>query len=521
MASVAFSHVAVQLRPQDNVAIITQPLPADTRVTQNGTTLSVSKKIGMGHKMALRPIKQGDAVYKYGQIIGFATKDIGPGDWVHTHNVGADLFERDYAFCQDCPPRQVATEMRTFEGYDRGPDRAEPYRYGTRNYIAVISTVNCSAATSKYITQRFNATDLLKQYPNVDGVVAITHKAGCAMQYDGPDHNQLDRTLAGFAKHANIAAYILVGLGCETGQAIHLVEGQGLIQIDHAKKKAPLVLTIQECGGIGKTVDAGVKAVAELLPSVNEIRRQTLPAKHLILGTNCGGSDGNSGVTANPALGVASDMIVAQGGISIIGETPEIYGAEHLLTRRAVSREVGEKLVERIKWWEWYTGIFGAQINNNPSPGNKEGGLTTIYEKSLGAIAKAGSSAMVDVVHYAEPVRAKGFIVMDTPGYDPVSMTGIVAGGANVCVFTTGRGSVFGCKPSPSIKIATNTPLYRHMISDMDIDAGVILAGTPVEVVGKQIFEEILAVASGKQTKSEINGVGEEEFAPWSIGPTL
>jgi altronate hydrolase len=281
------------------------------------------------------------------------------------------------------------------------------------------------------------------------------------------------------------------------------------------------LLTIQDCGGISKTVEAGVQAIAGLLPQVNDIRRTELPAKHLILGTNCGGSDGNSGVTANPALGVASDLLVAQGGISILGETPEIYGAEHLLTRRAISREVGEKLVERIKWWEWYTGVFGAQINNNPSVGNKEGGLTTIYEKSLGAIAKGGSTAMVDVVHYAEPVRTKGFVVMDTPGYDPVSMTGIVAGGANVCVFTTGRGSVFGCKPSPSIKIATNSPLYNHMLDDMDINAGVILEGVSVETVGKQIFEEILAVASGKKTKSEINGVGEEEFAPWSIGPTL
>jgi len=257
------------------------------------------------------------------------------------------------------------------------------------------------------------------------------------------------------------------------------------------------------------------------LPRVNDVRRTRLPAKQLVLGTNCGGSDGNSGVTANPALGVATDLLVAQGGASILGETPEIYGAEHLLTRRAVSRQVGEKLVERIKWWEWYTGIFGAEINNNPSPGNKEGGLTTIYEKSLGAIAKGGSTALADVVHYAEPVKAKGLVVMDTPGYDPVSMTGIVAGGANVCVFTTGRGSVFGCKPSPSIKVATNTPLYKHMTDDMDINAGVILEGTPVEVVGKQIFEEILAVASGKKTKSEAAGVGEEEFAPWSIGPTL
>ena len=517
--------VAVQLRPEDNVAVVAKPLSADTTLQFNGDTIVLSSRVGMGHKLALKAIKKGEAVYKYGQIIGFASKDIAPGDWVHVHNVAAETFERDYAFCRDCPPPPAAVQGRTFLGYDRGPDRPEPYRYGTRNYIAVISTVNCSAQTSKYITQRFNATELLKKYPNVDGVVAITHKAGCAMQFDGSDHNQLDRTLAGFAKHANVAAYILIGLGCETGQAMHLVEGQGLVQlkINHGSQQrtGPIVLSIQECGGIGKTVEAGVKAVAELLPCFSDIRRTELSAKHLILGTNCGGSDGNSGVTANPALGVASDLLVAQGGTSILGETPEIYGAEHLLTRRAISREVGEKLIERIKWWEWYTGIFGAEINNNPSPGNKEGGLTTIYEKSLGAIAKAGSTAMVDVVQYAQPVLAKGFVVMDTPGYDPVSMTGIVAGGANVCVFTTGRGSVFGCKPSPSIKVATNSPLYNHMIDDMDIDAGVILNGTPVEVVGKQIFEEILAVASGKHTKSEINGVGEEEFAPWSIGPTL
>src|SRR5262249_34842126 len=466
-------------------------------------------------------IKKGEAVYKYGQIIGFAREDIPAGSHVHVHNLAADAFERDYAFCRDCPsPGANATRLaevgpRYFMGYDRCDGR-----FGTRNYIAIVSTVNCSASTSKYISERVRAADLLRAYPNVDGVVAITHKAGCAMQYDGPDHKQLDRTLAGFARHPNVAAYLLVGLGCETGQAIHLIENQGLVQLNGSKQK-PLVLTIQECGGIGKTVEAGVRMLAELLPQVNDVRRTRLPASKIVLGTNCGGSDGNSGVTANPALGVASDLLVAQGGVSIIGETPEIYGAEHLLTRRAVSRAVGEKLIERIKWWEGYTTIFDAEINNNPSPGNKEGGLTTIYEKSLGAIAKGGSTALVDVVGYAEPVTTKGFVVMDTPGYDPVSMTGIVAGGANVLVFTTGRGSVFGCKPAPSIKVATNSPLYKHMIGDMDIDAGVILDGTPVEVVGRQIFEEILAVASGKKTKSEINGVGEEEFAPWQIGPTL
>jgi altronate hydrolase len=515
MPTLPLSQVAVHLRAEDNVAIAARQLLAGTELEWNGTRVSLDKRVGLGHKLALRDIRSGEAILKYGQVIGFAAEEIPAGSHVHVHNVRADAFERDYAFCRDCPPSPVLDEPRYFMGYERPGGGV-----GTRNYIALISTVNCSASTSKYIAERLKTTDLLRQYPNVDGVVPITHKHGCAMQYDGPDHRQLDRTLAGFAKHPNVGAYILIGLGCETGQAIHLIENQGLVQLNGAKR-TPQVLSIQECGGIGKTVDAGVRAIAELLPRVNDVKRTKIAASRIVLGTNCGGSDGNSGVTANPALGVASDLLVRQGGTSILGETPEIYGAEHLLTRRAVSRAVGEKLIERIKWWEWYTGIFGAEINNNPSPGNKEGGLTTIYEKSLGAIAKGGSTALVDVVGYAEPVTAKGLVVMDTPGYDPVSMTGIVAGGANVLVFTTGRGSVFGCKPSPSIKVATNTPMYRHMIDDMDIDAGVILDGTSVQEVGRQIFEEIIAVAGGKKTKSELNGVGEEEFAPWSIGPTL
>src|SRR5579864_7284 len=517
MPPVPLSQVAVHLRPEDNIAVAARNLPEGSEIEFEGQVLTVPRRIGMGHKIALRPIHAGDPVLKYGQIIGFAGTDIAPGSWVHVHNVRADDFERDYAFCRDVPPPPKPAEPRYWMGFDRGDGR-----YGTRNYVAIISTVNCSASTSKYIAERIRNRGLLDAYPNVDGIVPIVHKQGCAMQYGGPDHLQLERTLAGFAKHANVAAYILVGLGCETGQATHLIENQGLGLIPlNGQRKMPTVLSIQECGGIAKTVEAGIRAVAETLPRVNDVRRVKLPASHLILGTNCGGSDGNSGVTANPALGVATDLLVARGGTSILAETPEIYGAEHLLTRRAISREVGEKLVERIKWWEWYTKVFGAEINNNPSPGNKEGGLTTIYEKSLGAIAKGGSTALMDVLHYAQPVKTRGFVVMDTPEYDPVSMTGIVAGGANVLVFTTGRGSVFGCKPAPSIKVATNTPLYEHMIDDMDINAGVVLEGTPVEEVGRQIFEEILAVTSGKKTKSELAGVGEEEFAPWQIGPTL
>jgi altronate hydrolase len=525
MSAAALTEFAVHLSPRDNIAIARRLIPAGTAIAFDGATITVPTAVRLGHKFAVRPVPEGDPIHKYGQVIGFAGRPVRPGEHVHTHNVVLGKVEKDYAHASQIPaPMPPPAEHRTFQGYDRGPGKPDHQRYGTRNYIAIISTVNCSAATSKYIAERVRAKGLLDAYPNIDGVVPIVHKHGCAMAYGGEDHKQLDRTLAGFANHPNVAAYILVGLGCETGQATHLIENEhlDLIQLGgQSAKRPPLVLSIQEIGGIGKTVDAGVEAIASILPRVNDVRRTTISAKHLILGTNCGGSDGNSGVTANPALGFTSDLVVQQGGTSVLAETPEIYGAEHLLTRRAVSKAVGEKLVERIKWWEWYTGVFGAEINNNPSVGNKEGGLTTIYEKSLGAIAKGGTTALTDVLHYAEPVRAKGFVVMDTPGYDPVSMTGIVAGGANVCVFTTGRGSVYGCKPAPCIKVATNTPLYERMVSDMDIDAGRILAGVPVEEVGREIFEKVLAVASGEKTKSEQHGVGEEEFAPWHIGPTL
>ena len=524
MAAVPLTKYAVHLRPSDNIAVAARGIPAGTLLDFDGGTVPVTAGIELGHKFAVRPINGGDAVSKFGQVIGFAASNINVGDHVHVHNVKVTSFERDYAFSADLPaPLPPPAEYMSFMGFDRGPTKPAHQRYGTRNYIAVISTVNCSASTSKYITERIKMSGVLKDYPNVDGVIPIVHKQGCGHQYEGPDHRQLEMTLAGFANHPNVAGYLLIGLGCEIVQARELVANQHLVQLGGtgAPQEPPTVLTIQEIGGIGKTTEAGVKAVVAMLARVNDAKRVQLPAKHILLGTNCGGSDGNSGITANPALGVASDLVIQQGGTSILAETPEIYGAEHVLTRRAVSAEVGQKLVDRIKWWEWYTSVFGAEINNNPSPGNKKGGLTTIYEKSLGAIAKAGTTAMVDVVRYAEPVTAKGFVVMDTPGYDPVSMTGVVAGGANVCVFTTGRGSVYGCKPAPCLKIATNTPLYQRMEEDMDINAGVILDGTPVEVVGRQIFDAILATASGKQTKSEIHGVGEEEFAPWQIGPTL
>jgi altronate hydrolase len=516
----------VHLRPDDNVAIAARTLPRGHRLRLEGDDLALVEPIRMGHKFAVASIAPGSPIRKYGQTIGFASGPIAGGAWVHVHNCTAGAFERDYAMCTEVPPAPRALEERSFQGYLREDGRA-----GTRNYIAVISTVNCSAATSRLIAERF-PKDELRRFPTIDGLLPIVHKSGCGMAYDSPDHHQLNRVLAGYARHPNVGGFILVGLGCEVGQTSHLLATQKLVRVEGLAaggngEGAPAtlqripVVSIQESGGIAKTVDAGVRAIAELLPRAADVRRVPLPASRLILGTQCGGSDGSSGITANPALGVASDLLVAQGGTSVLAETTEIYGAEHLLTRRAVSPAVAEKLIERIRWWEWYTKVFGAEINNNPSPGNKEGGLTTIYEKSLGAIAKGGSTALTDVYRYAEPVTAKGFVVMDTPGYDPVSMTGLIAGGANIAVFTTGRGSVYGAKPVPCIKVSTNTPLFERMSDDMDIDAGVILDGVPVEEIGRRIFDEVLAVASGKKTKSEAQGIGEEEFAPWSIGPTL
>jgi altronate hydrolase len=348
------------------------------------------------------------------------------------------------------------------------------------------------------------------------------------MPFGGNDHKTLERVLVGFANHPNVAAYVLVGLGCEVSFAQHIVEAHDLVALGGVKRNSakegpvrPRVLNIQEQGGITRTVEAAVAAVNQLLPEANSWTRSEQPAAKINLAMECGGSDGNSGVTANPALGIAADLVVAQGGTAVLGETTEIYGAEHLLTRRAISRAVGEKLVERIKWWEWYAGVFGAELNNNPSPGNKRGGLTTIYEKSLGALAKAGSTPLVDVVGYAERVDTPGLVFMDTPGFDPPCTTGLVAGGSNVLVFTTGRGSVLGLKPTPCIKVATNTPMFERMSDDMDLNAGTILEGEPVEAAGRRLFDLILDVAGGRPTRSERSGVGEEEFAPWHIGPTL
>jgi altronate hydrolase len=504
------------LREDDDVAVAVRPISAGEVIAVNGTEVRAAQSIPAGHKVAVRTVPEEAPVHKYGQVIGFATQPIGAGEHVHSHNLGVRPLDLEIRYSTKVPQVEFVpdAQRRTFQGFKR-----EDGRVGTRNYLAVVSTVNCSASVSRFIAERFGG-DALRAYPNVDGVISVKHSAGCGMNINGDDLRMLQRTLAGYARHANVAGYIVCGLGCEVNQAVDMIQHTGLISLGTPKPQ-PTVVTIQTEGGVTKAVERGVREIAALLPFANGFQRSTQPASELFVALNCGGSDGNSGVTANPAVGWMTDELVRHGGTSVLAETTETYGAEHILTERAVSREVGEKLVALMRWWENYTSMHGAEIDNNPSPGNKAGGLTTIYEKSMGALAKGGSGPLVDVVDYAAPIRKRGFVFMDTPGHDPVSVTGLVAGGCNVVVFTTGRGSVFGCKPAPSIKVATNTLLFEHMNDDMDLNAGVILDGVPVEDVGRALFEKVLAVASGERTKSELHGIGDEEFTPWLTGAVL
>jgi altronate hydrolase len=482
-------------------------------VGQTSSGLVANQRIPKGHKMAARRIAKGEPIRKFGQIIGFAKGDIAPGDWVHEHNVEMGEFSRDYAFCVDAKPESILPieQQRTFEGYRRGNGKT-----GTRNYIGVMTSVNCSATVATFIAKEVERSGLLNDYPNIDGVVALTLDNGCVIDYRGAIFDILKRTSWGYATNPNMGGVLMVGLGCEGFQIPRFKEAYGVEENDRFR-----TMTIQEMGGTRKTVAAGVDVIRTMLPVVNDVKRETRPASELMLALQCGGSDGYSGITANPALGIAADILVRNGGTAILSETPEIYGAEHLLTRRAASREVGEKLIEIIRWWEDYAQRNLMEMNNNPSPGNKLGGLTTILEKSLGAAAKGGSTPMTAVYRYAEPVTAKGFVFMDTPGYDPVSATGQVAGGANILCFTTGRGSAYGCKPTPSIKLATNSDTYNRMIDDMDINCGDILDGVSLEDKGQEIFEKILSVASGERSKSEELGYGNNEFVPWHVGATM
>ena len=505
------NRLTVRLHPADNVVTARVDMLAGTGIDDEG--IAAAAQIPSGHKIATRPIAKGAEIRKYDQVIGFATQDVAPGEHVHVHNVEMKDVDRDYQFCEGVTPTAFVpeAERRTFEGYERSNGRV-----GTRNYIGVLTSVNCSATAAKYIADAVS-DELMAKHPTVDGVVALTHSTGCGMAGAGEGYANLQRVLWGFAQHPNFAGILMVGLGCEVNQIDFLLEAYGL-------ERGPKfqTMTLQDTGGTRKTVERGLGLITDMLPEAGKATRQTVPVSELTLALQCGGSDAYSGMTANPALGAAATLLVQHGGTAVLAETPEIYGAEHLLTRRAVSREVGEKLVERIKWWEDYCERNGGEMNNDPSPGNKAGGLTTILEKSLGAAAKGGVTNLCGVYNYAERIDAKGFVFMDSPGYDPCSITGQVASGSNVVAFTTGRGSCYGCKPAPSLKLATNTTMYRRMEEDMDINCGEVLdEDLSIEEMGERIFDKVVRTASGEPTKSEELGIGDNEFIPWQIGATM
>jgi altronate hydrolase len=501
----------IRLHPDDNVVIARTDIEAGTPIP--GENVIARQKAPAGYKILTRPLRQGDPILKYQVTIGFAAEDLPAGTMVHGHNIEFRDFDRDPAIGRDFRPVDPVPEAqrKTFRGFVRADGRV-----GTRNYIAIVSTVNCSATVSQAVADWFTE-DRLAEWPNVDGVAAFTHSSGCGMEFTGEPMDLMRRTLGGYMKHANVAGVLVIGLGCERNQINALLESQGLVP-------GPMLRTMvmQEVGGTRKSIEAGIAAVKEMLAEANRATRSTVSAAHLCIGLQCGGSDGFSSITANPALGAAVDLLARHGGTGILSETPEIYGVEHTLTRRAASREIGEALLERIRWWkDVYAAGRDTQINGVVSPGNQAGGLANILEKSLGAMMKGGTGPLMGVYRYAEPVTAKGLVFMDTPGFDPVSATGQIAGGANIIAFTTGRGSMYGAKPVPSVKLATNTPMYRRLAEDMDINCGEILDGTAsVPEMGERILDHLLRIASGERTKSEELGLGRHEFAPWQIGIT-
>ncbi|TDN67746.1 altronate dehydratase family protein [Paraburkholderia sp. BL10I2N1] len=505
------AHAVIRLHPNDDVVIATRQLVSGTRI--EAEDLVVSGLIPPGHKIATRAIAKGEPVQRYNQIIGVARENIARGQHVHVQNLGMAEFSREHEFGVDLHPTAYVSEPAHFMGI-----RRDDGRVATRNYIGVLTSVNCSATVARAIADHFRRDvhpEALADFPNVDGVIALTHGLGCGIDMQGEGIRILRRTLAGYAMHPNFASVLFVGLGCETNQIDGVLEAGGLAN-DRPRLRS---FTIQDSGGTRKTIEHGIAMVREMLVDANHAQREPVPASHIVVGLQCGGSDGYSGISANPALGAAVDRLVRHGGTAILSETPEVYGAEHLLTRRAVSREVGEKLLARIAWWQDYCARNGAALDNNPSAGNKVGGLTTILEKSLGAVAKGGTTNLVEVYEYAQPVTAKGFVFMDSPGYDPISATGQVASGANLICFTTGRGSAYGCAPSPSLKLATNTALWERQEDDMDINCGGVIDGTAsIDELGEAVFRMMLDCASGTPSKSELHGYGQNEFVPWQVG---
>lgn len=506
----------LRLSEGDDVAIAHAEIAQGATVAiPGGAPVTSPTGIPRGHKVALRDLDAGALVRKYGHIIGVTTAPVRTGEHVHVHNLAMPQRASELASggaAAGTLPDLPADLRRSFQGIRRASGAV-----ATRNYVGVLTTVNCSATVARQVVRRTEDEVAAMFGEGVDGVVALTHGTGCGMANKGEGWEVFQRTLQGYARHPNIGALVVLGLGCEVNAVSGLMDDLGLAD------GIPLEsFTIQDAGGTAAAIAQGEKLVRGMAEDLQGTRREEVGVEHLVLGLQCGGSDAWSGLTANPALGVASDLLVAAGGTSVLGETPEVYGAEQMLAERAVRPEVGQALLDRIAWWEQYTASQGTTLDGNPSPGNKEGGITTILEKSLGAVAKGGQSPLDAVCGYAEPIPRPGFVFMDTPGYDPVSVTGMVAGGANLICFTTGRGSVFGSRPVPTVKLATNSSLALRMAGDMDLDcSAVVESGVPLSDMGRQVYDLLLDTASGRRTFSEELGLGGEEFVPWQLGAVL
>jgi len=511
-ASPALSDFAVIVDPADNVAVVKTAVDAGLSLeAPGGRTVTLTGAVTPGHRFATRAIPEGTFVLQYGQPIG-TSRGIAEGDPITLRNMSNEVpVVRDLPADLHiaAPDHFPASQVATWQGFRR-PDG----RIGTRNFVLIVPTSMCASHESQQIATIAEFTLYSREkFPNVDGVVAIPHNKGCGCS-DGSNIDVMLRTLSNYAGHPNVGGVIFIGLGCEK---TNLTAVEKYLQKEHVELGKPVVrFGIQEVGGTQAVIDRGLKEVADMLPIVNQTTRSAASMDELILGVKCGGSDGFSGLSANPALGRAADLLVRSGGTVLITEVPEFCGAEHILAQRSKDRATGEAVYEMVDWYKEYASKFGTVLNENPSPGNVAGGLLNITIKSLGAIAKAGTTRVEGVTGYAELPAGKGLWLMQGPGYDQESTPGLVAAGAQVVVFTTGRGTTIGNAIAPVVKLASNTPVHQRMSRDLDLSAGGIIDGTEtIAQVGARVFEHVRRVASGDvQAKAE--ETKHREFGIWA-----
>lgn len=510
--AVPVSDYAIIVNPDDNVAVVKNQTSAGlTVVLPGGVPLTIGDAVPPGHRFATSDIPAGEFVRQYGQPIG-TSLGIARGEWVTHDNMTDDVpVVRNLPddLHTPAPDYFPADQIETFAGFRRADGRV-----GTRNFVLIVPTSMCASHEATQISMMAEFLHYSREkYPNVDGVVAIPHNKGCGCQ-DGSTLDVMMRTLSNYADHPNVGGVILIDLGCEKTN-LSFVE-KYLTKREKPIQKPVFKIGIQDVGGTQAAIEIGLAEVAKMLPEVNKCVREEFPVSELVLGVKCGSSDGFSGISANPALGYCSDLLVRSGGTVLLTEVPEFCGAEHILANRAKDSVIGRKIYAMVDWYKDYASKFGAVLNENPSTGNKAGGLLNITIKSLGAIVKAGTTRIEDCIEYAETPTARGINLMQGPGYDQESTPGLVASGATVVVFTTGNGTTIGNAITPVIKLASNNRVFERMANDLDISAGNVIEGTESIVeVGTRLFEHVRRTASGEiQAKAEI--LKHREFQFWA-----